>query len=70
MIVGTAQLDITPQPGIDLVGFAVQSQPSTGVLDLLAARALYLEDGPERLLWLHVDLLAVEEPLVPFNANT
>jgi neutral ceramidase len=64
MIVGTSQVDITPLPGIQLVGFAVRSQPSTAVLDSLAARALYLEDGTERLLWLHVDLLAVEESLV------
>ena len=64
MIVGTAQIDITPQPGIELVGFAVRPQPSSGVLDPLAVRALYLEDGQERLLWLHVDLLAVEESFV------
>ena len=64
MRVGTAQLDITPRPGIELVGFAVRPQPSTGVLDPLAVRALYLEDGAERLLWLHADLLAFEEPFV------
>jgi neutral ceramidase len=64
MIVGTAQLDITPEPGIELSGFAARPQPSTGVLDPLAARALYLEDGAERLLWLHADVVAIEEPLV------
>jgi len=61
MKVGTAQLDITPKPGIELAGFAVRPQPSTGVLDPLSVRALYLEDGSERLLWLHLDLLAVEQ---------
>jgi hypothetical protein len=61
MKVGTAQIDITPKPGIELAGFAVRPQPSTGVLDPLNARALYLEDGAERLLWLHVDLLALEQ---------
>jgi neutral ceramidase len=64
MIVGTAQLDITPEPGIELSGFAARPQPSTGVLDPLTARALYLEDGAERLLWLHADVVAVEESLV------
>ncbi len=64
MRVGTAQLDITPQPGIELAGFAVRPQPATGVLDALAVRGLYLEDEQERLLWLHADLLAVEESLV------
>lgn len=63
MKVGTAQVDITPQPGIDLAGFALRPQPSTSVLDPLWVRALYLEDGPERFLWLHADLLALEQPL-------
>jgi len=59
MKVGTAQLDITPSPGLDLAGFAKRVQPSTSVLDPLFVRALYLEDGPERLLWVHADLLAI-----------
>jgi neutral ceramidase len=63
MLVGTAQVDITPQPGIELAGFAVRPQPSTRILDRLWARAMYLEDGPERLLWLHLDLLALDQGL-------
>jgi len=61
MLVGTAQVDITPQPGIELSGFAVRPQPSTRILDTLWARVLQLEDGPERLLWLHLDLLALDQ---------
>ena len=38
MIVGSAQLDITPKPGIELSGFAARKQPSIGVLDPLAVR--------------------------------
>lgn len=63
MNVGAAQLDITPEPGIDLAGFAIRPQPSIAVLDPLWLRALYLEDGLERLLWLHADLLALDQPL-------
>ena len=63
MKVGTAQLEITPEVGIDLAGFAIRPQPSTEILDRLWVRALYLEDGPERLLWLHSDLLALEQEL-------
>jgi len=58
MNVGTAWRDITPLPGIDLAGFAVRPQPSTEVLDPLAVRVLSLEQGPERLVWVHADLLA------------
>jgi neutral ceramidase len=64
MIVGSAQVDITPKPGIELSGFAARQQPSTAVLDPLAVRALYLEDGPERLLWLGADILGVEDSFV------
>lgn len=58
MNVGAAQLEITPKPGLDLTGFAVRPQPSTAVLDPLFVRAAFFEDGSERLLWLHTDLLA------------
>lgn len=63
MKIGTAQLEITPKPGIDLAGFAVRPQPSTGVLDSLWIRTLYLEDRAERILWLHADLLALDQRL-------
>ena len=35
MKVGTSQTDITPEPGVELSGFAARTQPSTGVLDPL-----------------------------------
>jgi neutral ceramidase len=64
MIVGTAQIDITPHAGIELSGFAVRPQPSTEVLDPLAVRGVYLEDVQERLLWLHADLVAFDASFV------
>jgi neutral ceramidase len=57
MKVGVAQVDITPEPGGDLSGFAARVQPSTGILDRLYARCLYLCDGPQRLLWINADLI-------------
>ena len=60
---GTAQLDITPRLGIELVGFAVRPQPLTGVLDPLAVRALYLGTPPSGCSR-YADLLAFEEPFV------
>lgn len=59
MKVGVAQVDITPEPGCELSGFAARTQPSIGVLDRLQAKALYLAEGAERLLWIHVDLIGV-----------
>jgi neutral ceramidase len=61
--VGTGQVEITPWPGIELAGFAKRPQPSTEVLDPLFVRALYLENGTESLLWLHADLLAIDQEL-------
>jgi hypothetical protein len=63
MNVGTIQIEITPKPGIDLAGFAARPQPSTSVLDRLWIRALYLEDDPEKVLWLHADLIALDQQL-------
>lgn len=62
--VGGAQVDITPTPGIELCGFAARTQPSSGLLDPLRARCLYLEQGSERLLWAHADLIGFDRNLV------
>lgn len=64
MKVGTAEVDITPQTPIDLSGFAVREQPSRGVLDPLWLHVVYIEDGAEKLLWVHGDVLAFDENLV------
>lgn len=64
MFVGTAQVDITPAPGIELSGFVARVQPSLGVHDPLHARALYVSDGTHRLLWLHCDLVGLTRELV------
>ncbi|MBN1490872.1 MAG: neutral/alkaline non-lysosomal ceramidase N-terminal domain-containing protein [Phycisphaerae bacterium] len=64
MQVGASQVDITPEVGVELAGFAKRIQPSTGILDRLGARSLYLEQDGERLLWIHADLIGVDRPLV------
>jgi hypothetical protein len=43
--------------GIELSGYVDRQQPSIGVHDDLYARGLYLEEGKEKLLWLHCDLI-------------
>lgn len=64
MILGISQLDITPQPGVELSGFAARIQPSTGVLDPLFAKALYLVCGKSELLWIHCDLIGFDRAIV------
>jgi neutral ceramidase len=64
MRVGTAEVNITPPPKIDLAGFAVREQPCQGVFDPLWLRVVYIEDGAEKLLWVHGDVLAFDENLV------
>ena len=64
MNVGISQIDITPKPGVELSGFAARTQPSTGVLDPLFAKALYLADGGERVLWIHCDLVGFDREIV------
>ena len=60
MRLGAAEIDITPEPGCELAGYAARVQPSTGVNDPLTASALYLDNGKERLLWINADLIAFE----------
>lgn len=64
MNLGTSQIDITPSPGGELSGFAARIQPSTGVLDPLYVKALYLESDGTRLLWLHCDLVGFDRAIV------
>jgi hypothetical protein len=64
MLIGIAQADITPEVGCELSGFAARTQPSTGVLDPLLAKALYLVDGDRRLLWIQCDLVGLHRDFV------
>jgi len=64
MRIGTCTVDITPEPGVELCGFLARVQPSVNVHDPLAAWALYVSNGPSRLLWLHADLIALERSFV------
>jgi hypothetical protein len=42
-LAGAAEVEITPEPGIELMGYGARVGASTGVHDPLTARALYLE---------------------------
>lgn len=64
MILGTSQIEITPQTGVELSGFAARTQPATGVLDPLFAKALYLVCGKSELLWIHCDLIGFDRTIV------
>lgn len=59
MKAGASRLVITPDFEVDLSGYGAREQPALGVHDDICAHALCLEEPPERLLWLHCDLLAV-----------
>lgn len=64
MKLGTSQVDITPQPGVELSGFAARIQPSTGVGDPLFAKAISIECEGEQLLWIHCDLIGFDRAIV------
>jgi neutral ceramidase len=57
---GFSKIRITPPVGVDLSGYGLRVQPSVGIHDDLYARALFLEQGKEKLLWLHCDLIGLE----------
>lgn len=63
MKAGTAQINITPEAGIDLCGYVARIQPSIGKHDDLFARILYLEHDGRKILWLHADLIGFDNDL-------
>src|SRR5437868_12430122 len=64
MLMGKSRIEITLYPGVELSGFAARTQPSIGVLDPLFAKALYLAEAGERLLWIHCDLVGFDRQIV------
>jgi len=56
---GFAEAVITPPIGVHLGGFAARLKPSVGIHDELKARALALEMGPESVVMVSCDLLAL-----------
>jgi len=64
MLIGSSQVDITPEPGAELSGFAARKQPSVGIVDPLFAKAIYLVDGDQKVLWIHCDLLELDREIV------
>jgi hypothetical protein len=64
MNVGAAEIDLTPDFEVELSGFAARIQPSTGVLEPIFARAIFIDDGDEKLLWITCDLIALKRDFV------
>jgi hypothetical protein len=56
---GTARMDITPVSPVMQGGFGQRTEPNTGVLDRLFAKALYLRSGSEEMLLITADLIAM-----------
>ncbi|CAM4115449.1 hypothetical protein EWU23_03455 [Cytophagaceae bacterium 50C-KIRBA] len=60
MLVGFAKKNITPSSPIWLTGYASRTQPATGVVHHLWAKAVYLESSPnEKALIVSTDLLGL-----------
>lgn len=59
MRAGAGVASITPTPPVYLAGFGARTEPATGVLDPLEARALYLEDRDTPLVLVVCDLLGM-----------
>ncbi len=64
MNVGAAQIDITSDFEVELCGFASRTQPAIGVREPIFARAIFLDDSAEKLLWIGCDVIALERDFV------
>ena len=64
MNIGVSEVNITPAVGIELCGYGTRVQPSTAKHHDLYVRGLFLEQSPNKLLWLHADLIGLDQELV------
>lgn len=55
--IGIAKGKITPKMPVDLGGFSVRINPSSGVLDDIWARSIFLSDGQEKLAIVSVEII-------------
>src|SRR4030065_657387 len=62
--VGVARQNISPPPGIYLIGYGDRTKGNLGVHDDLTATALALNDGLHRAVIVACDLLAINEHTV------
>src|SRR4030043_1073069 len=62
--VGVARQNISPPPGIYLIGYGDRTKGNRGVHDDLTATALALDDGLYRVVIAACDLLAINEHTV------
>lgn len=61
---GICECDITPPPGLWMSGYAFRSRGARGVHDPLYGRALFLENGRERIALIASDLISLPPELV------
>jgi hypothetical protein len=62
LMAGAAQVDISPRESMFLFGYPHVPRYSTGVHDPLLASALYLSDGPTRVLVIGCDIIFITKP--------
>ena len=61
---GAARVDVTPPPGLGMVGFVRRHQPAREVLHRLEVTALALESAGRRAVVIGVDTLGIQAPEV------
>jgi len=64
MLVGTSSVDITPDTGTELCGFASRIQPADHVVDPLFTRVLCLDENGVQIILINLDLIGVEDSFV------
>jgi len=61
---GAAIVDISPGPGIQLVGYPYKKRENIGIHDPLYATCIFLDDGKTKLIIICADLVYFEKPFV------
>jgi len=61
---GVAEVDISPPPGVQLIGYPTVIRPNTGIHDPLFADCLVLDDGRARIALITSDLVGCAKEFV------
>lgn len=61
---GTACVDISPKPGVELAGYPHCPRPNKGVHDPLYAAVLFIDTGTKQKAFVTLDILSIGKPIV------
>lgn len=67
--IGTASIDISPLPGVELCGYAAREGGNVGIHDKLYAKTIAMDDGTNKAAILSCDLVGMDSEIIDYVKN-